>query len=96
MVSNDLQQGFGLPDLLGPTFGRIIEAGFLSKAELSILFQLIRNRRSLPVYHGDFWACYECSFTSETLGTIAMHIMRVHRPAPFSEEDLLEAAELEV
>jgi hypothetical protein len=96
MMSHDFSQTLGLPSLLDAAFGRIVESGSLSKAELSILFELIRNRRSLPVYRGEFWACYECAFRSETLGTMAMHVMRVHQSAPFSEEELLEAEELEV
>ena len=96
MMRSDFTQAFELPKFLNITFGKIVESGSLSKAELSILFRLIRNRRSLPVYRGDFWACYECSFRSETLRTIAMHIMREHESAPFTDEETLEAEELEI
>ena len=93
-MSGDFSQALGIPNLLEIPFGRIIESGYLSKAELSKLFKLIRNRRSLPVYRGDFWACYECSFKSEKLGTMAMPIMRAHDSAPLSDEEILEAGKL--
>ena len=96
MMRSDFTQAFELPNFLNITFGRIVESGSLSKAELSILFKLIRNRRSLPVYRGDFWVCYECSFRTDTLGTMEMHIMREHESAPLSDEEMLEAEELEI
>jgi hypothetical protein len=96
MMSSDFPQALGLPDLIDVTFGGIVESGFLNKAELSILFTLIRNRRSLPIFQGDFWACYECSFRSKTLGAMAMHIMRAHESAPPSDDEMFEAEELEV
>ena len=96
MMRSDFTQAFELPNLLNIPFGRIVESGSLSKVELSTLFKLIRNRRSLPIYHGDFWACYECSFKSETLGTMAMHIMQEHKSAPLSDEEVLEVEELEL
>ena len=94
MMRSDCTQAFELPNFLNITFGRIVESGSLSKADLSLLFKLIRNRRSLPVYRGDFWACYECAFRSETLGAMARHIMREHESAPLSDEEMLEAEEL--
>ena len=93
-MSGEFSRALGLPNLLEIPFKKIIESGFLSKSELSMLFKLIRNRRSLPVYRGDFWACYECSFKSEKLGTIVMHIMRAHDSAPMSDGEILEAGKL--
>jgi hypothetical protein len=95
MIRSNLPQTFELPNLLDVSFVRIADAGFPNEKQASILFKLIRNRRSLPVYRGNFWACYECKFTSITLEAMAMHIMRVHKSAPISDEEILEALEAE-
>jgi hypothetical protein len=94
MIRSNFSQTFELPDLLDNSFEGMIESGFLDKMELSILFMLIRHRRSLPIYHGDYWACYECAFKTTTLGAIAMHIMRAHEPAPLTDEEILESRKL--
>lgn len=86
----------GLSNLLDLPFGKIIDSGFLSKTEVAILFKLIRNRRSLPVYRGDFWACYECAYQCETLEAMARHIMVMHESAPLSDEEILESEGLGV
>ena len=96
MIRSNFPQTLELPNLLNTSpFGRIVESGFPNKTQISILFNLIRNRRSLPIYRGNHWACYECKFTSKTLGTMAMHIMRIHEPAPINNEEILEALEAE-
>ena len=95
-MNSEFSQALGLTNLLNLPFGRIIESGFLSKAELSTLFELIRNRRFLPVYRGDVWACYECAFRCETLEAMATHIMQWHESAPLNDEEILESEELEV
>lgn len=63
---------------------------FLSSSEISLFLQLIRHRRSLPVYRAGCWACYDCPFESADLATTARHIMRVHEASPMNEEDLDE------
>lgn len=93
MMKCNFSQALRLPNLLDASFGSILESGFLNKTKLSMLFKLIRNRRSLPVYRGDFWICYECLFTSEKLGTMTMHIMRAHKSAPLSDEEIADAQE---
>lgn len=95
-MSSEFSQALGLSNLLNLPFGKIIESGFLSKAEAAILFKLIRNRRSLPVYRGDVWACYECAFRCERLEAMARHIMLMHESAPLTDEEILESKELEV
>jgi hypothetical protein len=76
--------------------GDIAELGFLSKAELWMFSVLIRNRRSLPVHRDGFWACYECPFESDDLGATAMHILRAHKPAPLSDDEIVDGISLEV
>jgi hypothetical protein len=69
--------------------GNVIEFGFLGDEGLSLFDWLIHNRRPLPVYHDGFWTCYECTFASEDLKIMAMHIMQVHDPAALTEEEEL-------
>ena len=75
---------------------RVIELGFLSDEDLSVFASLIGKRRSLPVYRGGFWGCYECPFESTDLKDIKRHIMRAHNPAPPSDEEELCEDYLEV
>ncbi len=65
----------------------VIDAGFLSDEDLAVFVELTNHRRSLPVYHGWCWCCYECGFASTDLAIVGRHIMRVHRPAPMDQED---------
>ena len=60
-------------------FERVIEAGFLSDEELHIFHQLTRERRSLPLYLGGFWRCYECEFESSELTAMGAHILQRHQ-----------------
>ncbi len=60
----------------------VIDAGYLSDEDLAVLIELTHHRRSLPVYHGWCWCCYECEFTSTDLAQVGRHIMQTHRPAP--------------
>lgn len=83
-------------DVLSFRSGHIAELGFLSEAELSVFSRLIRNRRSLPVYRDGYWGCYECPFESENLGTIAIHILRTHKPAPLIDDEMLDEVGVEV
>jgi hypothetical protein len=75
-----------------PGCERTIHLGFLNADELALFSMLIRHRRSLPVYFGGFWRCYACLFESADFATMANHIMKAHRAAPFNEEDRLEQA----
>jgi hypothetical protein len=83
-------------DILAFNSGNIAELGFLSEAELSVFSKLIRNRRSLPVYRDGYWACYECPFESDDLGAMAIHILRAHKPAPLSDDEMLDEVCLEL
>lgn len=65
----------------------IAEIGYFDEQELAIFNRLIRHRRSLPVYLGNFWRCYDCLFESESFETVAEHIIRVHPPAPIDDDD---------
>jgi hypothetical protein len=59
---------------------RVIDVGFLSDADLDVFRQLIRHRRSLPLYLGGFWGCCECQFESSDLVAMGAHIMGTHGP----------------
>jgi hypothetical protein len=61
-------------------FERIIEAGFLTGEDLEIFHSLTRHRRSLPLYLGGFWRCYECEFESSELTAMGTHILETHEP----------------
>ena len=69
---------------------RIVPPGFFNERELEIFFELIQHRRQLPVFHGDFWRCYDCGFESEDFEELANHIMKSHKPASLNTEDELE------
>ncbi len=75
------------------SFQRTVEFGFLCDDELDAFTLLIRNRRSLPAYYGDFWGCMECSFTSLDLVTMARHILTEHSSTPVNQADLEEMTE---
>jgi hypothetical protein len=69
---------------------RIVLTGFFNERELEIFFELIQHRRQLPVFHGYFWRCYDCSFESKDFKEMAGHIMRSHERRPISVEDEME------
>jgi hypothetical protein len=69
---------------------RIVRPGFFNERELEIFFELIQHRRQLPVFHGDFWRCYDCVFESEDFEEMAIHIMRTHEPGSINVEDKME------
>jgi hypothetical protein len=64
----------------------VIDAGFLSDADLAVFIELTNHRRPLPVYHGWCWCCYECGFASADLSAVGRHIMQAHSPAPLDED----------
>lgn len=66
---------------------RIVDLGFLGDEGMRTFLRLIHLRRSLPVYRGPFWRCYECAFESVDLTTMATHIIRTHPAAPFDEDE---------
>lgn len=68
----------------------IVLTGFFNERELEIFFELIQHRRQLPVFHGDFWRCYDCCFESEGFEEVAVHIMKYHGPTSKNVEDELE------
>ena len=69
---------------------RIVLTGFFNETDLEIFFELIQHRRQLPVFHGYFWRCYDCSFESKGFKEMAAHIMRYHEPISINVEDELE------
>jgi len=77
---------FAQPWVSDAMFERIIEAGFLSDDDLEIFRQLTKHRRSLPLYFGGFWRCYECEFESSDLAAIGTHILEAHEPAPVARQ----------
>jgi hypothetical protein len=73
------------------TSDRIINPGFFNESELAVFFELIRQRRPLPVFHGDMWKCFSCGFWSDDFERMASHLLESHKPAPFvDEEDAVE------
>jgi len=76
-------RGTRIPDQFpasNAAFRRVVDVGFLSDADLDVFHQLTRYRRSLPLYLGGFWRCYECKFESSNLVAMGTHIMRTHGP----------------
>ncbi|MGD0553335.1 MAG: hypothetical protein ABSB25_11915 [Sedimentisphaerales bacterium] len=69
---------------------RIVPPGFFNERELEIFFELIQHRRQLPVFHGDFWRCYDCVFESESFEEMAVHIMESHELTSINVEDKME------
>ena len=65
----------------------VIDAGFLSDSDLAVFADLTNHRRSLPVYHGWCWCCYECGFSSTDLRTVGRHILRAHEGASLDQDD---------
>ncbi|MBN2132573.1 MAG: hypothetical protein JW741_23935 [Sedimentisphaerales bacterium] len=75
---------FAQPGVSDALFERVIEVGFLSDEELGIFRRLTKRRRSLPLYLGGFWRCYECEFESSDFATMGAHILEAHKPVPVS------------
>lgn len=70
---------------------KIVNPGFFDEKELAIFFDLIQQRRPLPVFHGDAWRCSICDFWSEDFKQMAAHLLESHEPAPYvNEEDAVE------
>ena len=68
---------------------RIVLTGFFNERDLEIFFELIQHRRQLPVFHGAFWRCYDCSFESKDFEEMAVHVMRYHERGSINVEDEL-------
>lgn len=68
----------------------MVITGFFNEKDLEIFSELIQRRRQLPVFHGDFWRCYDCGFESEDFEEIAAHIMKSHGPTSINVEDGME------
>ncbi len=69
---------------------RIVQPGFFNERELEIFSELIQHRLQLPVFHGDFWRCYDCCFESEGFEEMAAHIIKSHEPGSISVKDKME------
>jgi hypothetical protein len=73
---------------------KIVNPGFFDEKELAIFFELIQQRRPLPVFHGDMWRCSICDFWSNDFEQVATHLLESHEPAPYvdeeDEEDVVE------
>ena len=74
---------------------RVVELGSLSDEDLSLFVRLFDHRRSLPVYRGPSWRCYQCQFESADLETMTTHIMRTHKPAPLTDDEIIDGISLE-
>ena len=68
----------------------LVLTGSFNERELEIFFELIQHRRQLPVFHGDFWRCYDCVFESDDFEEMAVHIMKSHEPGSTNVEDEME------
>jgi hypothetical protein len=73
------------------TSEKIVNPGFFDEKELAVFFELIQQRRPLPVFHGDTWRCSICDFWSDDFKRMATHLLESHEPAPYvNEEDFVE------
>ncbi len=85
--------GLRFTDPPGLGSGRAIPHGFLDEAELMAFSVLIQHRRSLPLYFGDCWRCYLCTYTCLDFFDMVDHILQSHDPEPFNEADEAELEE---
>ena len=69
---------------------RTVPEGFFDEAELTAFSLLIQHRRSLPLYFGDCWRCYSCTFECFDFFDMVDHILQAHDPEPLNEEDARE------
>ena len=95
MLSGDFAQTFESARILTFASADGCDRDILGEAEVSFSSRLIRNRRSLPVHHDGFWRCYECHFESRSLGIMALHVLRARKPAPLSDDEIVEGVTLE-
>jgi NAD-dependent dihydropyrimidine dehydrogenase PreA subunit len=72
---------------------RTIPLGFLSEEELMAFSLLIDYRRSLPIYFGDCWRCYLCTFECFDFFEMVDHLLKTHDPEPLNEADEAELEE---
>ena len=72
---------------------RMVPAGFLGEAELMAFSLLIHHRRSLPLYFGDCWRCYLCTFECFDFFDMVDHVLQAHEPEPLNEADEAELEE---
>jgi hypothetical protein len=87
------REDFPFTEFLGATSERTIPAGFFSEMELGAFSLLIRHRRSLPLYFGDCWRCYQCTFECFDFFDMVDHLLQAHEPEPFNEADEAEGDE---
>lgn len=85
--------GFGFANPSGFESENIVPHGFLDEAELTAFSVLIQHRRSLPLYFGDCWRCYLCTYTCFDFFDMVDHILQSHGPEPFNEADEAELEE---
>jgi hypothetical protein len=71
----------------------IIPSGYFTDAELRAFSLLIDCRRSLPLYFGDCWRCYLCTFECFDFFDMVDHILKAHGPEPFNEADRTDMEE---
>ncbi|MBN1507692.1 MAG: hypothetical protein JW955_12645 [Sedimentisphaerales bacterium] len=72
---------------------RTVLGGHFDEAELMAFSTLIHHRRPLPIYFGDCWKCYLCTFECFDFFDMVDHILQTHDPEPFNEEDERESDE---
>ena len=66
---------------------KVVNPGFFDEKELAIFFELIQQRRPLPVFHGDMWRCSICDFWSNDFEQVATHLLESHQAAPYANEE---------
>jgi hypothetical protein len=76
---------------IGPE--RTIPLGFLSEEELMAFSLLIDYRRALPIYFGDCWRCYLCTFECFDFFEMVDHLLKAHDPEPLNAADEAELEE---
>jgi hypothetical protein len=69
---------------LAPT--GMIPQTFLGEKELTGFARLIGGRRPLPLYFGDCWRCYACTFECFDFFDMVDHIFKAHDAAPLDED----------
>lgn len=72
---------------------KTVPAEFLGEAELMGFSVLIHHRRSLPLYFGDCWRCFLCTFECFDFFDMVDHLLQLHEPEPFNEADEAELEE---
>jgi hypothetical protein len=87
MVDYLMEEGFQFGDPFHTESEGIIPSGHFTDAELAAFSRLIDRRRSLPIYYGDCWRCYLCTFECFDFFDMVDHLLNAHGPEPFNAAD---------